>query len=1136
MATKAVSAGLFLIFSGGWSGVAFAAKADIADEPLAASNGAGIRPNLMFILDDSGSMDFGYLPDGANYPNACFGDKNFNRLAYDPARTYDPPVKPDGSAYPNSDFYDALRDGFGGDSDRDLSKLEELNTPWITYTNDDKQQVTTKFYYSIGGNNANCSINFHDPSKFKIITKISDIVAPAGVDARTNYANWYSYYRTRMLTMRTAAGRAFANINPTRFRVGFSTIHSTSVADGKGNGFLNIRDFDATGQKVDFFSLLYGSAPSGGTPLRSSLARAGRYYANKIKDQPVDPVQYSCQRNYAILSTDGYWNTDSENGSWNAKLDGGKIGNQDGTDASPPVSRPQLDSLNKSTTLADVAMYYYRTDLRTPDLGNCSVVRDGVTVQVCQNDVAPIKTIPEDPNDWQHMNTITLGLGVSGSLNYTSANYNLDTDKNSDFFKITNGTKVWPDPMDKEDGDRIDDLWHAAVNAGGIYYSARNPTELSAGLAKALNSIDANKGSGTAAATSNLRPVEGDRAVFIASYYSNYWDGDIKAQTIDPTTGVIESNVTWSARAQLATKTAANRKIYFYDTTEATNLRSFEYSNLPAGKKAAFDNLCPASGDPKLSQCLNLSDVQKAAITGGKVVSFLRGDRTNEAEPNSTSPLFRYRYNDTEKYHNVLGDIVNSIPVYVKKPGFRYVDSSYASFVKSMDKRKGVVYAGANDGMLHAFDASTGAELWAYVPSAVIPRLYKLADTNYATKHEYFVDGSPVVGDVKIGDEWRTILVGGLNAGGRAYYALDITNPDNPRALWEYTDTDLGLSFGNPVISQTKSGKWVVLFSSGFNNVDGGDGNGHLYVLDAATGANVAKLATYVGTGSPAGTSATPSNLGRINAWVDDETLNMTEQVYGGDMQGNVWRFDIGDSSSSNWAAVRLGSAVSGGLPQPITVKPELTEITSGAAKYRLVSVGTGRYLGKEDVESKQVQSVYVFKDTGSTSGLGVLRNDPKMVEQTMESFTAASTNVTARRIATSAAVNWGTASGWFIDFKLTGGERVDVEMQQQLTRLTVATNAPDPNACSLSGASGSSWLYIFDLMTGAPPSTAVDGAVGIRLGNTLTAGITTIQISNGNTKTIVVSRGGDTSTNDDPAVGASPSQLRRTSWRELMN
>lgn len=1126
-----------LMMAGLSSLAAAAATADISNEPLTSSSTASIRPNLMFMLDASGSMDYDYAPDyvGAYkysdsllsplLPSAtklCFADAAINPIFYNPALTYKPPVAADGTPYPDSSFSSAWRDGFNtAAGTRDLRNPDNLSSP-ETQVGDGLLGIGApheRVYYAKwkGTGQPKCNDSAY-PGTYSY--KNFDFVLDASgwtAAQKTNYANWYSYYRTRMLTMRSAAGRVFATIDPTRYRVGFSTIADTGATDG--TGFLNIRDFDAAGQRSDFFSRLYGNAPNGGTPLRQALSKAGRYFAGELTGQ-VDPAQYSCQRNYTILSTDGYWN-DSDSKA--VQLDGlTRVGDQDG--GSTP--RPQLDANARSNTLADVAMYYYKNDLRSSDLGNCSVTRDGETVDVCANNVGRTAT---DTANWQHMNTITLGLGVDGTLAYDP---DYENQTSGDYFAIRNGSKNWPSPS-ADAQTTIDDLWHAAVNGRGHYYSAKDPANLATGLTAALNSIAASKGSGTSASASNLRPVAGDNAIFIASYYSAAWDGNIRAQTVNPSTGEIDPAVQWNARAQLTAQSPASRNIRFFDAAAAGKLSAFTYANLSsAGKAASFDAMCPSSGENKLSQCLTLSATDKALITGARLVDFLRGDGTYEAAPSATSKLFRRRYNEPEGLRNVLGDIVSAAPVYVKQPKFQYGDAGYASFANTHKDRKGVVYAAANDGMLHAFDAATGNELWGYVPSMVMPKLHRLADINYATQHQFFVDAAPTAGDVKGSDgAWRTVLVGGLGAGGRGYYALDVTDPDNPKGLWEFTDVDLGLSFGNALLTKIDNGgegRWVAIFASGYNNVSDGDGQGYLYVLDAITGTLIRKLPTG------AGSSGTPSNLGRINGWVDEESNNLTETVYGGDLLGNVWRFDIGSTDPSSWSTLLLGQAAGpDGTPQSITVKPELTEIKVGAVKYRLVSVGTGRYLGISDIESSALQSVYVFKDTGS--GLGVLRAAAGMVEQTLQGFTLTS-GTEGRTVENPQAVDWSSDVGWFVDFDLTSGERVDVEMRQQLTRLNVATNAPDPNACSAGGAGGTSWLYHFDIYTGSFVATAEENMLAQKIDETTTAGLEVIQLEDGSTKTIVCLRDGECLTLDDPPLPSPASGLRRTSWRELVN
>lgn len=1102
----------------------------IADSPIATTPSASIRPNVMFVLDDSGSMDFDYLPDEVNYDNLCFGAAFINRIFYDPTKRYAPPPKADGTSYPDSSFNNAKLDGFSETaSSVNLGDLSNLSTPSTEVAN----KKNSKFYYSIyTGNGAPKCGSGYSRNDFTIITASTAIVAPSGVNALTNYANWYSYYRTRMLTTRSAAGRVFSDIDATRFRIGFSTIHTTT-----DNEFLSIANFDSGTQKADFFARLYGTNPSGFTPLRSALNRAGRYYANKIPGQ-TDPVQYSCQRNYTILSTDGYWNSNDEPSGWNEQLDSkSTIGNQDGPSVAG-IARPQLDDVKTGTTtggtgasntLADVAMYYYKSDLRTPALGNCTGAISGQ--DVCTNNVSPVAT---DPATFQHMNTITLGLGVSGLLNYDP---NYLTQSSGDFFNLKQGSKAWPNPIANSGAERIDDLWHAAVNGRGRYYSASDPAEVAASLEQSLQAIDSQRGSGAAAATSNLQPVAGDNFVFLATYQTKFWVGDLAALTIDPITGVVSTASSWKAAARLNTKFPTSitdsRNIYFFNSASANKLASFEYSNLPAALKANFDNLCPSSGATKLSQCASFGPAEKTAATGVNLVNYLRGHLGFENATGNTLKLFRNRVDD-QGTRNVLGDIVNSVPVYVKKPRFNYVDTGYSSFVASNATRAGTVYTAANDGMLHAFDADTGDERWAYVPTAVMGAMPQLADENYPNTHKFLADGAPTVGDIYDGSAWSTVLIAGLNKGGRSYYALDVTDPAAPKALWEYSEADLGYTFGNPIITKLKSGTWVVMFSSGYS--DGtlsGSGNGYLYVLNAKTGVLISKIPTYTTGTTAAGTTAAPSNLGAINAWVDRTFDNTVSRVYGADMLGNVWRFDVDDNlgPAGNEAFLLAQTLTSTAAVQPITTKPELSEIKVGGTRYALVSVGTGRYLAQSDLGDTTLQSVYTFKDTLSNTSLGVLRSNTGMVSQTLGALTT--TTRSARTIVSPKTVSWATQNGWYIDFGLSAGERVNVDMTSQLGILTVGTNIPETNACT---TGGTSWLYFFDVTGGSFLSTSKDAVAGYFLGNSLIEGLTTIQNTTGATQTIVVNNKGEITTEDNPPPPPSANSSRRTSWRELKN
>lgn len=1166
-----IVAGLSLIFA---AATATAGTADLADRPLSSmSNGTLVRANLMFVLDNSGSMGFNYLPDNAPTGNVCFGWVGANKIFYDPNRIYPAPLNPDGSPMVDASFTAAKNDGYSSTSGTvDLSN-QNPETPDVlgatitgpttvvtsvvcgarndaactvpagtsTSTYDaaaDQTTTVVKTYSRINTPGLTCRNNVAGSCTMQTSTTTTvtdgdlgpflwatpkpgktgascqsvdfDIVRVKNATAtqKQNYANWFAYYRTRMLAMRAGAGLAFAKLDATRFRVGFSKISEYANGGANSTGFLNIADFDAGTQKTEFFKRLYGTATGGNTPLRPALARAGRYFANKLTGQ-TDPMQYACQRNYTILSTDGYWNQATV---IPKQLDGTTdIGNPDGGSS---IDRPFRDEANNgvgvSNTLADVAQYYYLTDLRTPALNNCSVTFNqkdvngnvtSVTQDVCDN-IVPVDN--KDNNKAQHMTTFTLGLGLNGTLTYRK---DYESAPSGDYFDIKQGTKIWPEPV-ADTLTAVDDLWHAAVNGRGTYYSANNAAEMATSLVDALSKIERSTGSASAAATSSLTPSSGDDWIFIPLYTTKTWNGTVNAFKLNTATGEVLNSATpiWSAADRI--RGQGTRKILFNDGSNT--LVDFNATNLTAaGKLSLFDNLCVA-GSEKLSQCTTLDASAKPKATAANLIDYLAGATTYEqSAATAADQVFRTRAGP-------MGDIVNGAPVYVKKSPLALTDTGYAAFAATTATRTGVLYVGANDGMLHAIkvsdDSTGGTELWAYVPSMVMSNMYVLADANYESKHRFYVDGAPVVGDVYDGTKWRTILVGGLGKGGRGYYALDITDPNAPIALWEYTDTDLGYTFGNPIITKNKAGRWVVMFSSGYNNVSPGTGRGYLYVLDAVTGA----LQTNGKIATSAGDTGTPSNLGKINAWVDDDKLGVAARVYGGDMLGNIWRFDFDDNlAPSGKESMLLGQT---GSNQPITTRPMLTEIIEGNYKYAVVSVATGRYLGITDISNTSLQSIYTFKDVLGTSGLGALRSNPGMVKQTLATDRSGLQN--------GASVTWASQNGWYVDLSLTQGERVNVDFDQQLNQLIVASNIPTPTVCS---PGGTGWLYYLDVGSGKPLK-----AYSV---STLIAGITPIVSSTGKQITLLQrTDGGNAPFDGAELTSSSPGTLRRVSWRELMN
>ncbi len=927
----------------------------------------------------------------------------------------------------------------------------------------------------------------------------------------TNFANWYSYYRTRMQMMKTSTSRAFKPID-TRFRVGFITINSPT----SGVNYLPIAKFDGT-QKNSWYASLVAAVPGSSTPLRQALSTTGRIFAGQMPVGSSDPVQYSCQQNFALLTTDGYWNTGN-----GVEINGSTtMGNYDGGTTPRPMYEGPTATSN---TLADVAKYYYDTDLRTPALSNCtgSTRPNGTTGDVCANNVFVTST---DNNSKQHMTTFTLGLGVDATLTYT-ADYKTATE--GDFYEIKQGTRNWPVPA-ADTQTAVDDLWHAAVNGQGTYFSAKDPKQLATSLSDALSSIKAKTGAGAAAATSTLNPVSGDNFTYVASYTSVKWIGNLEARTVNTDTGKVSEDATWcledvvadtcaapssivtiagtpangnsttyqcvtpgattatcgapsildgtDCKTEIATSctgtlqskvgSAADTRTIFMNVNGA--LGSFSSSNLSiVGKSTNFDNAFLAT---KLSQWSSLTTAQHALVNSTSLVSYLRGntgfeDRASNAPPSTATDNRLYRFREA-----TLGDLVDSTPVYVGAPKANFSDPGYGtattlgSFKATHATRAGTVYIGANDGMLHAINAVDGTERWAYVPTMVLDNMWKLADTNYSISHSYYVNGDVVVNDVCTAGctsastaVWKTILVAGLNGGGKGYFALDITNPNSPVLLWEFDpskDSDVGYSYGNPIVTKKADGTWVVLITSGYNNTAGSNpGKGFLYVLNAGTGAIISKY------GTGAGDATTPSGLAKINTYVPDAIINNTaEFVYGGDLLGNLWRFDINSAQSgTNPFKVAVLKDPSGNT-QPITVRPELAEVNGK----RVLYVGTGRYLGTSDLTDTQQQTIYAISDdaSGTPTTLDNPRASSSMVKQVLVNDTGTSTR-SIQQPANS--VSFATGRGWYIDFP-DSGERQNVPAQLVFGTLLLPTTVPSNTVCS---PGGYGWLNFLDYKTGA--------------------------------------------------------------------
>ncbi|WP_431113044.1 PilC/PilY family type IV pilus protein [Variovorax paradoxus] len=1156
---KAAQTRIALMLAGsGLCGAAVAAGTDISSVPLFTAR--SVKPNFMFLMDDSESMRRWWLPDDSSRwaplqdlsipskdrdplspaPNAYYepGKKSTvfkhgqyttqcNHLAYNPATTYLPPLDEFGRQQEPARMSD-----FTDNSYQPFYFVYNGGQKAMNWERDEKGDIKRNAFY------AECIslIGEGDGAPVMIRKEVRD----ESEWQKQNFQNWRYYYSTRREMTKAAIKQVFRRVKDD-YRVGYSRTSYDRADDRMGTSdtdrwnFLDIRDF-TDNQKLKFFSAIHNSNGSFDTPIRGALSKAGQYFAKKAPLQTSDPIEHSCQRNFTLLATDGGWTKSGERKKGGSYYDFGpygiskqmdvpvSVGQQDKGDA---VQRPMRDSGGDGTeTLADVAAYYYNADLRDKrSLDNCT---GALGADVCKNNVkgetADAFHSFGDSSDKQHMTTMTLGLGLNGTIAYRP-DYKTATkvdDAPRDFYDIVKGEKNWPaiaDPGTKSDYLPLthnDDLWHAAVNGRGQYFSASDPTSLIRSLSEALDIVKASTGAASAASTSTIRPTGDNNDAFVASYVSQKWIGDVQRFRVNPKTGALE-NLTWSARTELDKLAAADRNIFYRKPNSNTN-RAFTAENLRDDRLGRnFRDFCDqpgASGSGKPDQCemLQPADLEAANKTEN-LVKFIRGDKS--------MPYYRKR-------ESTLGDITNASLLYAGSPSFPYQDPTYVNYKKepaSLNRSK-IVLAAANDGMLHAFDRETGAEKWAFIPSVVMSNLYKLADTNYPNNHAAFVDATPVLADVYIdkgkgeGKKWRTIVVGGLGGGGRGYYALDITNPAAPEVLWEYEHPDLGLSFGNPIITKRKDGKWVVVFASGMNNANG---VGKLFVLDAATG----NLDINEPLSTGAGTSDEPSGLTYINAWVAAEGDNQALRFYGGDLLGNLWRFDIDGLLDPKGDALLLAKLVGPddkSKPQPVTTKPSLAEVKYNGIKYAMVYVATGRYLGISDLSDKSIQSFYAIKDPLTAKSWNKVRGNFDFVENTIAAGTA--TNGDPTRQVSSTPVDLSSKGGWYVDFPVAG-ERVSVAPTLALGAVYVPVNLPAPYTCQVGG---SSFLYRFDILTGS-------GTASFR-GDVLIQGLSVIQLTDGPKKgaTAPMSTGSDGGVRVDdenpPAFGVG---LKRASWRELV-
>jgi type IV pilus assembly protein PilY1 len=604
----------------------------------------------------------------------------------------------------------------------------------------------------------------------------------------------------------------------------------------------------------------------------------------------------------------------------------------------------------------------------------------------------------------------------------------------------------------------------AIAGGTGSYFAASNPAALTNDLQAIVAKIIAATQS-TASTGVNSTGLHNGSVAYLAQFTTSDsfqdWTGNLNAWNIDPVTGQVNTtpgSQIWSAQAQLDAQGWNARLIATWDPV-ANSGTPFEWNPAlaPAGISAATGLGMALSSFP-------------ADTNGQDVLRFIRGSNAQELR---NGGQFRNR---THK----LGDIVFSSPLYVGTPNGLTQTADYFAFATAHANRSPVVYVGANDGMLHAFDAATGTERFAYIPNGVFNNLVKLANPYYNAQHQYFVNGSPRVADVKFASDgsWHTVLVGTEGAGGRTVFALDVSAPDSlvteavvaQAVLWEFSDADMGLSFSEPEIVTTAAG-WMVMVGNGYNSPNQ---KPVLYGINPQTGALLAKIDLCAAVPAACNTAVANglSSVAVVNSY--GQVSAAANVAYAGDLQGNVWRVDVTDPNPANWiVSVMFQTTDPGGAPQPITTVPAVTLNPKFPNLLgTMVYVGTGQLLGIPDLSTTQIQTMYGIYDppTGATPPIGFagIPNRSNLQPQVLANESV--NGVSVRTVPTPSAVllppTAGAVRGWYMDLGLSPGERVIADPEIESGGGVVFTTY-QPNASTCSGG-GSAWLMVLNFATGA--------------------------------------------------------------------
>lgn len=777
-----------------------------------------------------------------------------------------------------------------------------------------------------------------------------------------------------------------------------------------------------------------------------------------------DPIQYSCQRNFVLGIGDIYTHVD-KNVPGNTRTTGER-------NMPSEVSSDTTVNAVTATNKVGALQNFRPTDLGSYSSGrNNSYYMAGLAYDANTTDIRPDNALNSATTGKQTVQTYWVDVleaaFVANNQFYLTAKYGgmkVPTDFNP-YAATTTATTI-QDSWWRNNSETVGTGTTAEQPRPDNYFTGGRPDTMISGLTRAFESIAAAiKAYTTSFSLSTAQVSESGSAAYASQYDSNDWSGVLTARRLSFASDGTPSSVdAWTSTAKLnaqlgGTGWDTNRRVATWNGTTGVPFRS------------TTDGVTSA-------QLALLATTYGGTTTTANYLDYLRGDQSREV---SRGGPFRTRT-------VLLGDIVNAKVTPVGPPNSPYgetLNPGYSAFKSARASRPTMVYVGANDGMLHAFngsivenDANAGKEQFAYVPSALfngpngtpqVDGLAQLGNPNYV--HHYYVDATPLAFDIDFNyaggaftttadganADWRSVLIGGLGKGGRSYYAIDVSNPaamtDEAtvagKVLWEFTDPTMGYSYGAPVVVRTKKYGWVVVFTSGYKDGNNTD-NGYLYFVNPRNGVLLEKVST--GEAAPGLTYA--------SAYVQDFAKYESDAIYVGDLNGVLWRFDLtaGTGTGSYPAPVKLAVLTDGATTpaaQAITTPP-LIEISPTARK-RFVLVGTGSLLAATDINSAAQQSFYGILDgtAGAFSSVAspATRSDLTPVTDVLTGISLS-----------------GTSRGWYIDLGTNGtgsntvGWRIVTPPVAYNGVVAFSSMLTTGDACS---PSGKSRVYVLDFTTG---------------------------------------------------------------------